>query len=145
MSVGDRIRQQRKELGLTQGQLAELLDVERVTISRYESGVYEPASKYISSLAQALDCSTDFLLGNADAPNPQKESPQPETGGDIGVSIESIKERLLNEEGIMFDNYQLTDEAAILLAQSLDMVKAMAKAMTEKENREKEEGKKEKE
>lgn len=61
--IGERIRERRKERNLSQSELAELANLNYVTISKYESGKVEPGAKAIARIANALDISTDELLG----------------------------------------------------------------------------------
>lgn len=75
--TGDKIRELRKERGLNQDQLAELASLNRVTIAKYESGRVEPGAQALSRIADALEVSTDVLLGRADEPEPeQREEPK---------------------------------------------------------------------
>jgi len=48
------LRLRRKALGLSQEQLAELLDVDEMTVSRWERGVY-PIPRYIGLAVEALE------------------------------------------------------------------------------------------
>jgi repressor LexA len=80
MNMGERIRQRRKDLCMTQHALAELVGVERVTIARYESGTYQPAAKFLPFLAKALSCTTDYLNGLE-----EQISPHPDSGIKIPV------------------------------------------------------------
>lgn len=66
--TGEKIRELRKERGLNQDQLAELASLNRVTIAKYESGRVEPGAQALSRIADALEVSTDVLLGRADEP-----------------------------------------------------------------------------
>lgn len=63
---GDRLRAAREARGYTQDTLAKLLRVETQQIIRWESAPSDPACSFILRLAQTLDVSTDFLLGNCD-------------------------------------------------------------------------------
>lgn len=60
-----KLREIRKRMGITQGQLAEMSNVHRVSISRYESGKKKPNVDSLKRLADALHVSTDELLGGA--------------------------------------------------------------------------------
>ncbi len=60
---GDRVRQLRREKGLTQTQLAEQVGVAQGTISSIESGGIEPSIDVLSRLVRALQTSSDYLLG----------------------------------------------------------------------------------
>jgi len=67
MTVGDRIRMRRTELGMKADTLADKLGVSRATIYRYEKGGVEnlPA-EFILPLAEALRTTPQYLLGVTD-------------------------------------------------------------------------------
>lgn len=60
----------REELGLTQEELAEKIDVSLPQINRYEHGKNNPTSDIIVKIAVALNTSADYLLGLTDDPTP---------------------------------------------------------------------------
>lgn len=64
MTIGERIRYRRKQLGLSADDLAAKLNKNRATIYRYESDEIEklPAS-VLESLALALDVTPAYLMG----------------------------------------------------------------------------------
>lgn len=64
--IGENIAFHRKEKGLTQKQLADEIGVNRMTIARYEQGLYSPKSSQIESIAEALDVSPLFLTYDAE-------------------------------------------------------------------------------
>lgn len=64
-NMSDRIRQRRKELKLTQQALAELAGVNRVTVTGWESGEYQPNGMNILALCDALSCDPLWLAGDA--------------------------------------------------------------------------------
>lgn len=66
IETGERIRELRKKRGLNQDQLAELASLNRVTIAKYESGRVEPGAHALARIADALEVSTDALLGRSD-------------------------------------------------------------------------------
>lgn len=53
-NVGEFIHSARRQRHLTQAQMAELVGVNRVTISRYESGSRSPSARFLVDLFQAL-------------------------------------------------------------------------------------------
>jgi transcriptional regulator with XRE-family HTH domain len=62
--VGERVRQRRKALGMTQEQLEEASGVPQGSISRIESGIAEDVyASTVIGFAKALKVSTDWLLG----------------------------------------------------------------------------------
>lgn len=68
MSVifGKRLRELRKDKGLTQQELADYFNVSKVTVSAWEINKQEPSIEDIKKLASILDTSTDYLLGYSD-------------------------------------------------------------------------------
>lgn len=76
--TGEQIRNLRKERGLNQDQLAELASLNRVTIAKYESGRVEPGAHALSRIADALEVSTDVLLGRSEE-TPAKDDGRPKT------------------------------------------------------------------
>lgn len=61
--LGDNIRENRKERGLTQTQLAEILGVTAGAVYKWESGLSVPELDMIVELADFFDVSVDALLG----------------------------------------------------------------------------------
>lgn len=68
MSLGNRIRELRKKEGLTQAQLGEMVGSDGNTVSRWELDKLGMGNEYVLKLAQALDTSTAYLLGETDDP-----------------------------------------------------------------------------
>ena len=63
MSVSVRIKERRDKLGMTQTELAKAAKLTPAAISQFESGARKPAFDTLSSLADALKVTTDYLLG----------------------------------------------------------------------------------
>lgn len=62
MNMSDRIIARRKELGLTQRSLADLVGLSSVSVLKWENGQNEPRGKNLFALARALECSPTWLL-----------------------------------------------------------------------------------
>lgn len=62
MELNERIAQARKDAGLTQEQLGELVGVTRQAVSKWESGQTTPDVLTIGKLCQVLGVSADYLL-----------------------------------------------------------------------------------
>lgn len=60
----EKLRKARKERGLTQGQLAQRVNVDLQRISKYERGVNVPTTDIMVRIADTLDVSLDYLLRN---------------------------------------------------------------------------------
>ena len=64
MTIGERIKKRRKELGISVDQLADILDKNRATIYRYESDEIENLSiTVLDPLAKALCTTPAYLMG----------------------------------------------------------------------------------
>ena len=67
MTLGDRIKLRRARLGLTQEELARRAHVPRPRIAELETNrKMTVSSDVLMRLAQALSCTTDFLVGMYD-------------------------------------------------------------------------------
>ena len=63
-SFGARIRHRREQLGMTQQELADAMQMRQTAISRLEhNGVPNPGADVLKRLARALRCSVDWLIG----------------------------------------------------------------------------------
>ena len=66
MTFADRLRDLRSQNKMTQQELADNTHIARSTLAMYEYGKRRPDFDVLDSLADALDASFDYLLGNAD-------------------------------------------------------------------------------
>ena len=57
------IKDARKSRGMTQEELAELINVKRSTVAMWENGSNIPRTGTLIRIAQVLECTTDELLG----------------------------------------------------------------------------------
>lgn len=58
-----KLKQARKDKGLTQIDIARELNVTQSNVSNYEKGNYKLNSDQIVKLVKVLECSADYLLG----------------------------------------------------------------------------------
>lgn len=66
--IGDRLRALRKDRGLTQVQLAAILQVQQSRINRYETGASTPGPEVFLQIADFFDVSMDYLYGRCEDP-----------------------------------------------------------------------------
>lgn len=67
MAYKERLKEKRKEAGLSQAELAARVGVTSRTIQNYELGTRKPQNvEVVQKLADVLNTTTDYLLGNAD-------------------------------------------------------------------------------
>ncbi len=66
MKIQDKIKINRKNKGLSQKQLAEIVGINTSHLSRLENGRYKPSIEVLKKLAAALQVSADYLLSSTD-------------------------------------------------------------------------------
>lgn len=104
---GERLQSLRKEKGLTQKDIADILKVAPSTIGMYEQGRRDPDTDTIRLLAEFFNVSIDYLLGNA-----EKLTEQP-------ISLTIKEQQDLDEEA-----KKLLQNLAIHLSQNKQYFKA---------------------
>ena len=64
MTFGERVRNLRHGIGITQEQLAARLNLSKANVSKYESNAIEPNLDTLLALSKIFNVSIDYLLGN---------------------------------------------------------------------------------
>jgi len=101
------IRKIRKERGLTQKELADLTDLNEVTIRRYELGERRPKIDNLIKIAKAIEVEVKDLLGEREVPIKSKII---RTRNATQTSIEEIIEK----SGITENRYRSIEEGTII-------------------------------
>lgn len=91
MTFGEKLSQLRKENNYTQEQLAELLQVSRQTVSKWESNLAYPETDRLIKIGKLFSCSMDYLLNDEmtvrnSTVQPTAEQPA-HTGGHPFISV----------------------------------------------------------
>ena len=63
MKFGQRLKEVRQQNGLSQVELAEILNVHNITVSRWETSVYYPDARIVADIATLFNVTSDYLLG----------------------------------------------------------------------------------
>lgn len=91
-----RLREERLRKKLTQAMLAEILKVDRTSISKYENGKQFPELCILNDIADFFDISLDYLAGRSNTRKPQaineEDTPKDLLLGLNELSAESIEE-----------------------------------------------------
>ena len=88
MSIGSQIAKRRKELGMTQQELAESLDVSFQAVSSWERDEYLPETERLKPLAMSLSTTVSWLMEESNAPEPRWEL------HDALYSLENMKKKV---------------------------------------------------
>ena len=118
MTIGERIIEQRKKLGLTRIQLAQVLDIPHTTLRNYETDQREPGHLMLITLSKKFGVTTDYLLGMDEIDEENKKSPEPEGSEDeknIQMIVSGLTD-LLVKAGWVADGGDLTDAQLRTLA-----------------------------
>ncbi|BCK46598.1 TPA: helix-turn-helix transcriptional regulator [Streptococcus suis] len=71
--IAERLKELRKEAGLTQKQVADALQVAQNSYSNWEKGIRTPLNPTIDKLAELFNVTSEYLKGNTNVRNPKEE------------------------------------------------------------------------
>ena len=96
--IGNRIRRRRKYMKYTQEQLAGKIDISVSFLGHIERGTRKMSVDTLSKVAEALECSTDFLLGMLIPFDAILDIADDIVDKAVTVAIDKITERRMPEE-----------------------------------------------
>lgn len=124
MDLGSKIKALRDSRGITQSELAKILNVKNTVISNWEKNINKPNVEYIANLCAVFSVSADYFF---DLPQQQKNSPDAEPP----VSEEEKNEMAIELYGWLIKNgfvqpgEDLTDQQLAALIGILDVFDAI--------------------
>lgn len=116
MTFGDQLSKARKNKDLTQEELAERLNLSRQTILRWEKNQVFPDISNLKAVAQVLDISFDYLLGE------DKAEKLPVTEMNLQDILVGKKVQLVIYEELLDDYLAIYDKVCLVLDMEEDMV-----------------------
>ena len=110
----ERFKNLRLEFGLSQVDIATILNVTKQSISNWESGKRKPNIVMLADIAQFFDVTTDYLLGNSDYPVNESNNTilNPE------LDLEILVYNLMGTQGLSLSDKALTRDEVILIENS---------------------------
>lgn len=63
--IGSRLKEARRLAGLSQDQVAKMINIPRPSVSEFESGNRRVSADELTSLCEIYDVSTDWVVGNS--------------------------------------------------------------------------------
>lgn len=129
MPTGIRIKEIRRNKGLTQKQLGEKCHIAESTIRRYESGNLNPKIETLQKIADALGCDIfDLTEIQAEPLSPEQEKELEAQNRadekDIAKDIENIRQKLMNgaDGPLSYDGEPIPAEDAELLLGQIELM-----------------------
>lgn len=98
MSIGENIKKLRKNIGLSQVQLAEKLDTTQKVITDYETGRSKPPRKRLPKIANFFGITIEDLIGEENLEQKQSRHQKQQHGNKRSVKVLKLFEKLANEE-----------------------------------------------
>lgn len=90
MTFGEKLKEARKKIGLSQEQFAEKLNISRSAVAKWESNIGVPDVSNLKSIAKLLNVSIDSLLDvETDTSAEADTSTETDTSADAAVQIET--------------------------------------------------------
>lgn len=116
-NVGNKIRELRKQAGLTQSELAGKLGISPSAVGMYEQGRREPDGDMLLRLCSVFGTTSDNLLG-ADESRMTRE---------ISDVFDEFTRVLSMQQGLMFDGEPLNDDDRGMIVDAIKAVAALAR------------------
>lgn len=113
MDFSVRIAAVRKQMGLSQEEFSELVNMSRRTVAAWESGDRTPSFSTLSDVADRLNVSVDFLLGRTNEQN--KKQPAVQDGellDNIITRLRDLPDPALSRVSIFLEGLQAGQEIA---------------------------------
>jgi len=83
-TLGKRLRERRERAGFTQTEVAKQTGIIQRDLSLLERGKKHAWVDTLVRLAEALECSLDYLVGLTNDPTPPRKRPRPRTTAPVG-------------------------------------------------------------
>lgn len=113
---GERLRQLRKENDISAEKLAQILDINKSTISRYETGKRDPYMPFVQKIAAYFNVSIDWLSGESEIREPGINT------GTLDRIFEALPDQgkieLVNYAKYILDRYTSHDQTKHILGQT---------------------------
>lgn len=131
LEIYKRIRARREELGISQEELAKRMGYKsRSSINKIEKGENDIPQSKIVAFAQALRTTPEALMGWEQSPaSALGDLPDltPKDEREITRMMDDMKEKLMQEEGLMFDGQPASPESIQSILDAMQIGMEMAK------------------
>lgn len=104
-SLGDYLREQRRQAELSLRQLAEMAGVSNPYLSQIERGLRRPSAEVLNQLAKALRVSAEALYVRAGLLDPEESTAEPAPSG-VEAAIEADPVLTTRQKRVLLDIYR---------------------------------------
>lgn len=134
MTIGEKIKIRRKELNMTQKQLAEAVGITEATLSRYENNQRIPSAEILKKIAETLRIGLDYFADDKDFVRIQEHTDiMINSKNDIAESIEGwLKNLSISEDEPVFNGQPVNEETKQYLKDSFEIILKYAKIINKK-------------
>ena len=122
----ERIRDTAKTKGYSVNRLEQELGFARSSISKFNRNT--PSAEKIQQIADFLNVSVDYLLNGKEVTEPKEQSLTAKDEKDIEKILKQTEERLLSQEGLMFDGKPASQDSINSIISAMRVGMEMAKA-----------------
>lgn len=92
----NRIRELRKQRGMTMKELGKIIGAAESTVSHYETGRRQPDNETLFILGEFFEVSVDYLLGGVSYPDPRLKDLAPKS--DFQKKLDKLSHDMTEEE-----------------------------------------------
>lgn len=114
--MGNRIKELRKEYGMTQDDIAKKLGLTRSAISSYERGRLEPTFQNIIKLADMFDVSAKYLMGLSISRNGENTDKRQ----DIKIEVKNLMSDISVDDELTYNKKRLNKPTREMIIKSLE-------------------------
>jgi len=117
VAIGKRIKILREQLGLSQEELAVIVNISRSALANYENNLREPKGEILVRIARSLKTTTDYLLGRTNDPFLTNKNKK------VGSPEQKIKNALSSDPKLLefWQELSKREDLKVLFKQTKDM------------------------
>ena len=125
--LSDSLKTLRAKHGMSQADLAKKLSVTQQAVGRWEREQTSPDFAMLKKMADIFNVSTDYLLGVHPTQKNSLPSLNAKDEREITRMMDYMKDRLMQEEGLMFDGQPASPESIQSILDAMQIGMEMAK------------------
>ena len=116
--LGERLKALRKSRKMTQEDVAKALGLSKSTVGMYEQGRRQPDNNNLAALCKLFCVSSDYFLLDGPVSN---GNPLPQDNTDLNEIIHDFRDRLLRQEGLMFNGITLSENEIVQVVSAIEV------------------------